>query len=85
MEPFKEQVEKWVVEGNVDKSKRMSGDQMQERLEAMFPARFDIPSAHHIGSSINAIRKRLAKKAKDAAAGIERKSFNSCRTNMRRS
>lgn len=61
-----------VKEGSLDKSKRMSADQIQERLEVLYPLRYDIPSSRHIEQSINSIMQSLKRKEKGVSSGIVR-------------
>lgn len=61
MDQFREDIKKMVQIGNDEKGKRMSRDQMQDRLRVLYRSRFHIPSSHHIGQCINSNREALKK------------------------
>lgn len=59
----------------VDKSKRMSADQMEEQLRATHPDRFNIPNVHNKGSVVTTcLKERGREAALEAAAATVPKS-----------
>ena len=57
--PLKKDIDKFVLDGVIDKGRKRLASRMVERIIASNPGRYDIPSVHHITSYVQTVLRRL--------------------------